>query len=68
MKNGFQKTQGKGDEMLLAVNIVIGLGILLNIALYAYQKGCEKANVDTNMDSDDLDTRVGRNNVNSRKI
>ncbi|WP_203578715.1 hypothetical protein [Listeria seeligeri] len=63
-----KKIQEKGDFMLLAVNIVIGFGILLNLSIYAYQKGSEQENVDTNMDSDDLDTRVGRNNVNSRKI
>lgn len=50
---------------MLTVVITLGFGVLLNIALYAYQKGCEKANVDTNMDSDDLDTRIARNNVNN---
>lgn len=28
--------------MLLAVNIVIGFGILLNLSIYAYQKGVRK--------------------------
>ncbi|WP_204249953.1 hypothetical protein [Listeria seeligeri] len=53
--------------MLTVVVITLGFGVLLNIALYAYQKGCEKANVDANLDSDNLDTRVARNNVNCRK-
>lgn len=48
--------------MLLAVNIVIGFGILLNLSIYAYQKGSEKADVNTDFDSDCVDTRVARNN------
>lgn len=53
--------------MLLAVNIVIGFGILLNLSIYAYQKGSEKENVDTDLDSDNLDTRAARNNVRNIK-
>ncbi|EAF4137170.1 hypothetical protein CXB61_05740 [Listeria monocytogenes] len=57
-----KKIQEKGDFMLLAVNIVIGFGILLNLSIYAYQKGSEKADVNTDLDSDCVDTRVARNN------
>lgn len=53
--------------MLLAVNIVIGFGILLNLSIYAYQKGSEQENVDTDLDSDNLDTRTARNNVRNIK-
>ncbi|ECJ9718252.1 hypothetical protein FQR53_00275 [Listeria monocytogenes] len=62
-----KKIQEKGDFMLLAVNIVIGFGILLNLSIYAYQKGSEKENVDTDLDSDNLDTRAARNNVRNIK-
>ncbi|MBF2345391.1 hypothetical protein IA806_02285 [Listeria seeligeri] len=53
--------------MMMFVLITLGFGVMLNIALFAYQKGGEKANVDSDLDSDSLDTRVARNNVNSRK-
>ncbi|CAC96469.1 TPA: hypothetical protein RF372_000513 [Listeria monocytogenes] len=53
--------------MLTAVLITLSLGIVMNIALYAYQKGWEKKNVDTDLDSDNLDTRTARNNVRNIK-
>ncbi|ENL8761272.1 hypothetical protein AB6J05_001027 [Listeria monocytogenes] len=53
--------------MLTAVLITLSLGIVMNIALYAYQKGWEKKNVDTDLDSDNLDTRATRNNVRNIK-
>ncbi|HFK0021404.1 hypothetical protein HCJ02_01930 [Listeria seeligeri] len=53
--------------MLTVVNIAIVLGIILNLSIYAYQKRSEKEDVNTDLDSSDLDTRVARNNVNSRK-
>ncbi|EAE5979991.1 hypothetical protein E3Z17_00265 [Listeria monocytogenes] len=62
-----KKIQEKGDFMLLAVNIVIGFGILLNLSIYAYQKGSEKENVDIDLDSDNLDTRVTRSDKTNRK-
>ncbi|TYV97106.1 hypothetical protein FZ079_06015 [Listeria monocytogenes] len=62
-----KKIQEKGDFMLLAVNIVIGFGILLNLSIYAYQKGSEKENVDIDLDSDNLDTRVTRSDKPNRK-
>ncbi|EAF6986170.1 hypothetical protein ATS97_14885 [Listeria monocytogenes] len=62
-----KKIQGKGDYMLLAVNIVNSFGILLNLSIYAYQKGSEKENVDTDLDCDYLDTRVTRTDKHNRK-
>lgn len=53
--------------MLTAVLITLNLGIVMNIALYAYQKGWEKKNVDNDLDSDCVDTRVTRNNVRNNK-
>lgn len=53
--------------MLLAVNIVICFGILLNLSIYAYQKGSEKENVDIDLDSDNLDTSVARDDKSTRK-
>ncbi|WP_270995665.1 hypothetical protein [Listeria seeligeri] len=54
--------------MLTVVVITLGFGVLLNIALYAYQKGCEKANVDSDLDSDGIATSVARNNVNNDEL
>ncbi|MBC1979804.1 hypothetical protein IBB56_09270 [Listeria welshimeri] len=53
--------------MLTAVLITLSLGIVMNIALYAYQKGWEKKNVDTDLDSDFVDTRVTRADKPNRK-
>ncbi|EKB5536497.1 hypothetical protein ACRT5W_001070 [Listeria monocytogenes] len=53
--------------MLTAVLITLSLGIVMNIALYAYQKGWEKKNVDTDLDSDCVDTRVTRADKPNRK-
>ncbi|MBC1389297.1 hypothetical protein HB795_02940 [Listeria welshimeri] len=53
--------------MLTAVLITLSLGIVMNIALYAYQKGWEKKNVDTDLDSDCVDIRAARNNVRNIK-
>ncbi|CAE6339812.1 TPA: hypothetical protein U0Z15_002674 [Listeria monocytogenes] len=53
--------------MLTAVLITLSLGIVMNIALYAYQKGWEKKNVDTDLDSDCVDTRVTRSDKPNRK-
>ncbi|WP_265324318.1 hypothetical protein [Listeria monocytogenes] len=35
----------------------------MNTCIYAYQKGREKDYVDTDMDSDNVDSRITRNNV-----
>ncbi|MBC1663165.1 hypothetical protein HB955_03245 [Listeria welshimeri] len=53
--------------MLTAVLITLSLGIVMNIALYAYQKGWKKKNVDTDLDCDCLDTRVTRTDKHNRK-
>lgn len=63
-----KKTRRRGaKKMLTAVLITLSLGIVMNIALYAYQKGWEKKNVDTDLDSDCVDTRVTRSDKPNRK-
>lgn len=39
----------------------------MNTCIYAYQKGREKDYVDTDLDSDNLDARVARNDKPNRK-
>ncbi|MBC1775832.1 hypothetical protein [Listeria seeligeri] len=53
--------------MLTLVNIAIVLGIILNLSIYAYQKRSEEEDVNTDFDSNNLDTRVARNNVRNNK-
>lgn len=55
--------EGGERRMLMIVLISLGFGIVMNTCIYAYQKGREKDYVDTDMDSDNVDSRINRNNV-----
>ncbi|EPM8062002.1 hypothetical protein ACTRF2_001142 [Listeria monocytogenes] len=49
--------------MMAVVLILFVFGILQNVAIYAYQKGREKADVNTDLDSDNMDALIDWSNV-----